>query len=224
MTYLSPIEKRLRRARHLRLLVLALVGLALCTLLDHPTFHALAPTEQHGGFTVVDKHRYEGEDWYRLLRVVGYGPTWLLAGAAFVLVDRRSERPAWTRGGLVAVSALGAGLVAELLKLVVARGRPIDGDVYMGWVWHAPFSGFAGVPNLGFPSSHTAVAFGGAVAATLLMRPVWPVLILLATGCGLTRLLAGAHWLSDVYAGALVGAVTAWALGARLGVVRRTLA
>ena len=224
MPFFSPTERRRRRARHLRLFAIALVGLALCTLLDHATFHALAPTAQRDGVTVVDKHRYEGEDWYRLLRVIGYAPTWLLVGAAFVLVDRRSERATWARGGLVVGSALAAGVIAEIAKLVVSRGRPIDGDVYTGWVWHAPFSGFVDGSNLGFPSSHAAVAFGGAAAMAMVLPGAGPVLMLLAAGCAVTRLLAGAHWLSDVYAGAVVGVVTAWVLASRLGVARRASA
>ena len=51
----------------------------------------------------------------------------------------------------------------------------------------------------------------GAGAIAVLHPATRPLMLLLAFGCGMTRLLSGAHWLSDVYVGAVVGlASAAW--------------
>jgi membrane-associated phospholipid phosphatase len=65
---------------------------------------------------------------------------------------------------------------------------------------------------MGLPSSHALVAFAGAFAlARLFPRARW-VFYLLALGCGLTRVLATAHYLSDV----IVAACVAWGIVATL--------
>jgi membrane-associated phospholipid phosphatase len=79
------------------------------------------------------------------------------------------------------------------------------------YVLRGLFAGFWNGSNLGLPSSHAAVAAGGA-AALIAWRPaVWPIAVVLAAGCAMTRLLSGAHFLSDVTLGAIVGYV-AWRL------------
>jgi len=217
MIYLSPIERRLRRRRRLRIGAFLLGGLILCLLLDRAAFQTLAPllpAENADELNRVDKLRYEGRDWSRMLRVVGYAPTWLVLSAALLLVDLRARtaspgREPIRRAASIAASVLVAGIVAEFVKLVVGKERPISGDLYTGGELRVFLGGFADPSNLGFPSSHTAVAFAGAAAAAILWRPAAPILFLLAAGCGLTRMLAGAHWLSDVYGGAVVGIITA---------------
>ncbi|MEZ6318856.1 MAG: phosphatase PAP2 family protein [Phycisphaerales bacterium] len=89
------------------------------------------------------------------------------------------------------------------------------------YVWKdgplGPFlAGFWDSSNLGLPSSHTAVAFGGAVVLGILDPKLRVPALVVATACGLTRVLAGAHFPSDVVLGALLGAVAA-GLVARLG-------
>ncbi|MFM8517332.1 MAG: phosphatase PAP2 family protein, partial [Nevskiaceae bacterium] len=60
--------------------------------------------------------------------------------------------------------------------------------------------------GMGMPSSHTLVAFAGAFAlARLFPRARW-VFYLLAAGCGLSRVMATAHYLSDT----VVAASVAW--------------
>ncbi|MEL6329064.1 MAG: phosphatase PAP2 family protein [Planctomycetota bacterium] len=205
------------RRRTLLLLAGSVALVVLCLPFDAGLVRALA---------VEDKGPLEEKGWYQVLRQTGYLPTWLLLAFLIYLHDRaRPPAPAGLhtppaaappdhhRAGLVALSAALSGLAAEILKLVFMRSRPNlenDGAV----TFSTPFTGF--IPGngggLGLPSSHTAVAFGGCVMLGLLLRPVrWP-LVLLAAGCGLSRLLAGAHNLSDVVAGALVATWIATAL------------
>ncbi len=167
--------------------------------------------------------RVNERDWGRLLRSAGYVPTWLLGALALWLTGRRAlvragagraeaplgvlYRDAWL---LALVPALSGG-IAELVKIAVRRLRPAaESAAYAFRPYDVDFWSTRG---LGFASSHTAVAFG---AAALLARrfpgsaPVWYVL---AIGCAVTRVMSGAHYLSDTVGAAALGyllAEAAW--------------
>ncbi len=161
-------------------------------------------------------------DWGRLLRILGFAPTWLLVAAAFWMhgrggSDDESIAARDTALAILAAIAIG-GLGAEALKLIFRRERPLP--TFQGY----SFRPFADRPfstgRLGLPSSHTMVAFAGAATlASRYPRTGWIVLGM-AAGCGLTRIFAGAHFLSDVVAGAIGGiiagvAATRWVAARR---------
>jgi membrane-associated phospholipid phosphatase len=112
----------------------------------------------------------------------------------------------------VITAALGSGLLANVFKLVVARVRPHHFDLqadaldsFAGWF---PLLGNSSWEQ-GFPSSHAAVAAGLAIAlACLYPRGRWlfPILAGLAA---MQRVLAEAHFLSDVFWGLAVGCIFA---------------
>lgn len=151
-------------------------------------------------------------DWGRLLRIMGFAPTWLLVALGLWLA-RRGLRAA--RGGAAArgpalflVAAVAAsGVMGEVMKLLVRRGRPGPTDGAYAFV---PWDGSWSTGALGFPSTHAIVAFAGACAMARLSPRTGPLWIALAAGCGLTRLLDGKHYLTDVVA----AAVLAWGLTA----------
>jgi membrane-associated phospholipid phosphatase len=58
---------------------------------------------------------------------------------------------------------------------------------------------------MGIPSSHAAVAFGGAFMLLRLFPGAGIIALLGATGCATTRILLGAHYLSDVLVAAALG-------------------
>lgn len=137
-------------------------------------------------------------DWWWLLRLGGYWPTWLLIGAAVCAADRSARR------GLFPVAAAGlAGLLAEGLKLLIRRQRPIDTDGAYRFLAFAEHTWDSSM--FGLPSSHAAVAFAGAFALTRLWPRVGLVVVPWAIGCGLTRVSVGQHFLSDIAGGAIVG-------------------
>lgn len=142
------------------------------------------------------------KDWGRLLRSMGFLPTWLLMALAWWLQVRE---PAKRRTGawlLVLGPALG-GLAAEVLKLLVRRLRP-DPEQF-GYAFRSFADGLWSNRGMGMPSSHTLVAFAGAFAlARLFPRARW-VFYALAAGCGLSRVMATAHYLSDTVVAACVG-------------------
>lgn len=201
MTYLFPHELRQRRRRRLLWAAAWLAAAALACLLDRWVWSWI---------TMADG--VEKRDWWQFLRAQGYLGTWLALGLAVDLVNRArpadDRRPGWP--GLAALlSAASAGALAEILKLILARDRPgLSGE----HVWHGLFSGFGSRPpgpGLGLPSSHAAVAFGGAFLLARAYPPVRFLVVALACGCGLSRMLAGAHFLSDTVLAAALGAMTA---------------
>ncbi len=97
-----------------------------------------------------------------------------------------------------------SGLLAQIVKHLVGRARPpllsVDGAYH--------FQGFVLRDALAsFPSGHTTSAFAAAVALGY-MRPDWRRWLLAgAAFIGLSRILVGAHFPSDVVAGAALGSI-----------------
>ncbi len=158
-------------------------------------------------------------DWARLFRIAGFLPTWMLGSLALMLSDRGTIAPAprrfWWRGMLLTTAPLVAGLLCEVLKILLRRERPNlhDGTYVFRSFSDHPWSTGA----LGLPSSHTIVAFAGAGMASYLFPRTWPAWMILATGCALTRVAAGAHFLSDVTLAGIIGLFVARTLWLRLG-------
>lgn len=193
MTYLSPYEKRRRRSTHLRTFAIIIVGFVIFTLLDFPLRNLFYFNPSKG----IEHH-----DWYRMLRVVGFLGTWVVIALVFILNDRNRHR-----GLAILFSAALSGAIAELAKLLIARERPVENGIIQSGLYHFRgfFSGFADGSNLGLPSSHAAVAFGGCFMLAAIVPSARRLLILLALGCGLTRMLTGAHFSTDIYLGAIIG-------------------
>jgi membrane-associated phospholipid phosphatase len=168
-------------------------------------------TEAHVVWREAETH-----DACRMFRLAGYLPTWLLIALGLGLVSwGRKQEHGWRRLlpalGL-ALSASLSGLAGETIKLLVRRQRPLL--VHGCYVFRAWSDRTFSTSDLGLPSSHAVVAFGAAFMLVRLYPRGWPVWLLLALGCALTRLLEQAHYLSDVTLSAIVGFGVAWALAA----------
>ena len=144
------------------------------------------------------------------------GATVTIAGLGIVLcvIARRRLPPRSTLFYLLVV-IMGEVAIVNLTKVAVARVRP-DID---------PLASFSG---LSFPSGHTtAAAAFYAAAAMVLGRGRSPrhrsilagVAVGIAVAVGVTRVLLGVHWLSDVVAGLALGwswfAICSLAFGGR---------
>lgn len=142
------------------------------------------------------------KDWGRLLRSMGFLPTWLLFALAYWLHQQGTATRRAHTTFLVLAPALG-GLAAEILKLLFRRLRP-DAEAF-GYAFRPFTENFWSNRGMGLPSSHALVAWAGAFAlARLFPRARW-VLYGLAAGCSLTRVMASAHYLSDTVVAACVG-------------------
>jgi undecaprenyl-diphosphatase len=113
-----------------------------------------------------------------------------------------------TRWKMATASALAAAAVAMLADQVIghlwARPRP--------FVAHAGAVDLLTAPNPdpSFPSDHAAVAFAIAIAVLVVSRKVGALFLVAAIAIAASRVALGVHYPSDVLAGALVGAASAW--------------
>jgi membrane-associated phospholipid phosphatase len=188
-----------RPARREVAALLAALAVTLATMLLDPWAY------RHAVWPPIYRH-----DWGNLLRVVGTVYFWLPVALAVWLEARARAPDRASRAWLLLVGPAVAGGLAEALKMVVRRERPglHDGAyVFRAFTDH-PFR----TTDFGFPSGHTMVAFAGAAAVARLFPRAGPVAYLMAAGCGATRVLAQAHFASDVVGAALA----AWAVVAIL--------
>lgn len=191
-----------------RRVVLFAVGCALAIVVAH----ALDRT----AMTALYSEKLDSRDWGRLLRIIGYFPAWILLASIFIAIDWRQalrigNGHRWLRGVMVTLGAGTAGLVAEGVKLVTRRMRPEAATEQQLYVFRCFSEETWSTAGLGMASSHAAVAFGGCwMLARLHPEARW-LFVALAIGCALSRVMIGAHYLSDVIAGAAVGVGCAWA-------------
>ncbi len=162
---------------------------------------------------VVD--RIIEKDWAWSLRVLGYVPVWVVVALIMVREDRRRARlgtlpghlrDMWSRGVILVSSAVLAGGLAEVGKLVTRRLRPPREGAWDGvylfrtgdWTWSTG--------GIGLPSSHAAVAFGAGFAlAALHPRYRWWC-VLIGVGCAFQRVAQRAHFVSDTVLAAAIAA------------------
>ncbi len=147
----------------------------------------------------------------------------VVAALSVMLLDGRQ----WKTGFSVLGAGLGAGLAADVAKLLIGRVRPRNFDfdtldVRATFEGFLPFfSGTSGSQS--FPSAHTATAFAMAVMLSSLYPRARVLFFLLAFLVAGHRLHSGAHYPSDILTGAAIGWLFAmWCI--RLAVQHRYLA
>lgn len=118
----------------------------------------------------------------------------------------------WQTASQKAFSSMAwAATITFSLKLATHRQRPAEAlnpDPYR-------FDGPSfRLQNLSFPSGHTTIAFATAVSLSLsLDRWYYTIpLLTLASATGYQRVVAGKHWPSDVFLGALIGSGVAYSV------------
>lgn len=165
----------------------------------------LAHLADEAAWAMLRDPRVNEREWGRLLRSAGYVPTWILGAAALWLASDRAGhgRPGRWRAGVLLLAPALAGGLAEVMKLVVRRQRP--GAESAEYLFRPYDVDLWSTRGLGMASSHTAVAFGAAAVLARCFPGAAPVWYLLAVGCAATRVLAGAHYLSDTVAAAALG-------------------
>jgi membrane-associated phospholipid phosphatase len=197
-------------------LPLVFVAAAVCALsVDMPIarqFHQWGKRDEFPRRATIG---HEDGNWLRaylkspeMFETFGHG-----LGVLFVVVLIHQLDPMARRSiPRIVLCAFAAGAAADVLKLLVIRIRPNDFDLSRP-VW-ATFQQW--LPSLhadstleSFPSGHTAMAVGLAAALAWRYPQGRHVFWLLAILVGCQRIVAGAHYPSDVLLGAALGALTA---------------
>lgn len=127
-------------------------------------------------------------------------PVTLLA-TGLIKKDKQLQYKGWEAVGSLAINTV----VTLGLKYTINRQRPYD--KYPGEVF--PYS-IETDPS--FPSGHTSTAFATATTLSLEFKK-WYVVVpayAWAAGVGYSRMYLGEHYPTDVLAGAVVGAGSAW--------------
>jgi undecaprenyl-diphosphatase len=138
---------------------------------------------------------------------LGNGWAWLAAGPLLFAAGDEGHR-------LLAATALAAGsanAVLVLVKRAVRRDRPPEGPRALAAGARFRYDRFS------FPSGHALNAFALAAVLAPAFPPLAPVLSVFAVAVAASRVVLRFHFLSDVVAGALIGAGIG---GAAFGLVR----
>lgn len=140
----------------------------------------------------------------RGLTRLGDFSSWLVLALAFAALGGTGLRCAL----LLTLGALGALGLSQVLKRIFRRPRPTEGMRGFAPLTHIPDA-------FSFPSGHTAVAFGVALALLgeslalpWLVLPLAWIFLPLAVGIALSRVYLGAHYPLDVAVGAFLGTVS----------------
>jgi membrane-associated phospholipid phosphatase len=164
----------------------------------------------------------QGKGWKKseAARVQGavsrYGdwPFLMVFGGAGLFVAWRARNQDWQRILVTAmVASTLAGMLVNAARLTTGRTRPRESPkIEQGW--YGPYhDGKLTIGNSkynSFPSGHTATAVGFA-GVLLFARPLLgSAAMLIAFGIALSRMLLGAHHLSDVTVATLVALGVAW--------------
>lgn len=147
-------------------------------------------------------------DLFATIEPFGHGLGVLVIVIALYQLDRDRR---WALPRLL-LMALGSGLAANGIKMLIARVRPHQfdfqgtvSDTFGGWL---PFLG-AGSIGQSFPSAHAATAVGLAAALIWLYpRGRW-LFVTLAVLVACHRVQMGVHFLSDALCGAALGCLVA---------------
>lgn len=125
-----------------------------------------------------------------------------IAIAGFINHDKQLQRDALYMGGAFVVNSV----ITQATKRIINRQRPFE--KYSFIIKRDDESG-----GLSFPSGHTSTAFCTATSIALRYRKWYFVApsYLFATSVAWARMYQGVHYPSDVFAGAVIGAGSAWA-------------
>jgi len=142
-------------------------------------------------------HRWHAPRWVRgwMIGSTWLGDGWLWWMLAAALYWRGSRSLA-----ALGLAALFSTALYSAVKRIAARRRPFEVEPHVWSRVKAP-------DKYSFPSGHTMAAFA-VIAAVIPFHPLLAAPLLFAAGSiGASRVVLGMHYLSDVVAGGVVGAL-----------------
>jgi undecaprenyl-diphosphatase len=150
-------------------------------------------------------NRWRAPRWVQFLMLgasrAGDGWFWVALGLGLIILGGPRRFAATSAGCLASGTGLGIYLI---LKKLTGRKRPCLIDPHH-WAQILPPDQYS------FPSGHTITAFAIATALGLFYPSLFSVLLPCAVLIGISRIVLGMHFLSDVVAGALIGSLLGYA-------------
>ena len=145
----------------------------------------------------------------RFLNVLG--GTWTVVTVTAILIAVLFIRRRWREALRIAVTVAAASGASTVLKMFIARPRPLDGIVDTGFD--------------SFPSGHTTTAAALTVAIALAFPHVWSWVLVAVwvPVMAVSRTYLPVHWATDVLAAAVLGASVALLVTAIAGVQRNRM-
>lgn len=145
--------------------------------------------------------------WVLVPALMLWAAMWLVRLARPRFWARWAARSVGAMSGFVFLAVGLPGLATTILKRLIGRARPWRLDE-LGALWFDPVQPLdASLQSL--PSGHATTSFAFAVAMVSLFGGRWGVVFVLAFLIALSRIVVGAHFLSDTIAGALLGSLGA---------------
>lgn len=144
-------------------------------------------------------NRWRAPRWIRywMLAATRMGDGWLWYSLAFVLLTFGGAQK-FAAVGAAGTAALVGVAVFKILKRLSHRPRPCQIEPHC-WSRVLPPDRFS------FPSGHTMTAFSIALVLSYFYHGVEFPLYFMALSIGVSRVVLGMHFLSDVLAGAILG-------------------
>lgn len=146
-------------------------------------------------------HQWPAPTWVRWWMLAstrgGDGWFWAFCGIAVLASHDADKCAAFLAAAIAAASGI---LLFTVLKRAVGRRRPCALEPHC-WATLLPADQFS------FPSGHAITAFAVAVPLSLFYPAAAPVLLAVAATVGVSRIMLGMHFLTDVIAGAAIGSL-----------------
>ncbi len=151
-------------------------------------------------------------DFFEIVTFFGRAELYLIPSLLVYLIYRKKEtikRYAFFVFSSVALS----GIAVNILKIIFARYRPkmLFSENLYGFSWFD-----IGYNLASFPSGHTTIAFAAMVSLSFVWSKFRYIFLSIAALIGFSRIVLGAHYLSDVLAGALLGSITSYIIYKKL--------
>lgn len=132
---------------------------------------------------------------------ISFGTPAVLLASGFIAKDKALQYKGWEAAGSLVISVI----ITQTLKYSINRTRPYE---KYNFIYPYDNSEY----GKSFPSGHTSLAFNTATTLSLEFKK-WYVTVPAfgwAAGVAYSRLYLGEHYPTDVIAGAVVGAGSAW--------------
>lgn len=165
----------------------------------------------HGQFVLLVNQNYSA-----LADTFFYYLTYLGSGVAFIIVALYLMIFKDFRSGYYAIATFAvSSLIAQLLKRLVFDDRLRPSAYFKDMEGLHFVDGLTLYGMNSFPSGHTTTAFAMCLLLTIILRKngLGFVFILLAGLIGFSRIYLFQHFFIDVFAGAIIGVITAFVLG-----------